>query len=58
MVYSRDLRALKAFRQDYPESLVCLLYMGKDRLEIDGIFCIPCEEFLQKLNPKTLAFFN
>lgn len=50
-VYSKDLRALRAFREDYPEVSVCLLYMGKDRLEIDGIPCIPCEEFLRGVQP-------
>lgn len=52
-VYSKDLRALKTFRQDYPESSVALLYMGEDILNIDGIPCIPCEQFLKKLNPDT-----
>ena len=50
-VESGDLRALRAFREDYPEASVCLLYMGKDRLSIGGIPCIPCEEFLRGLHP-------
>ena len=50
-VYGKDLRALRAFREDYPEASVCLVYMGKDRLEIDGIPCIPCEDFLRGLHP-------
>lgn len=50
-VHSRDLRALRAFRQDYPVSSVNLLYLGSERLEVDGIPCIPCEEFLRDLQP-------
>jgi predicted AAA+ superfamily ATPase len=47
----RDLKALKAFREDYPESLAALLYRGKDRLMIDDILCLPCSDFLQALIP-------
>jgi predicted AAA+ superfamily ATPase len=50
-VHSTDLRALRAFREDYPEASACLLYMGKERLAIDGIPCIPCEDFLRELHP-------
>lgn len=57
-VYGKDLRALKAFHLDYPESSVCLLYMGKNQLEIDGIPCIPCEKFLKRLNPKSSRLWN
>jgi predicted AAA+ superfamily ATPase len=47
----RDLKALKAFREDYPESRAALLYRGKDRLMIDDILCLPCSDFLQALIP-------
>jgi len=50
-VHSTDLRALRSFREDYPEASACLLYMGKERLAIDGIPCIPCEDFLRELHP-------
>lgn len=50
-VRPEDLKALKAFREDYPEAKLRLLYRGKDRLLIDGIFCQPCEEFLRELVP-------
>jgi predicted AAA+ superfamily ATPase len=50
-VASRDLKGLKAFRDDYPESRVALLYRGKDRLMIDDILCLPCSDFLQALTP-------
>lgn len=48
-----DLRGLKAFRKDYPESKPLLLYRGKDNLEIDGIPCWPVERFLTALKPST-----
>ncbi len=51
-VHSTDLRALRAFREDYPEASVCLLYLGKDRLVIDGVLCVPCSEFLRDLHPE------
>ncbi len=47
----RDLKGLKAFREDYPESRVALLYRGRDRLLIDGILCLPCSEFIKQLKP-------
>jgi predicted AAA+ superfamily ATPase len=46
-----DLGALKAFGEDYPEAKRCLLYRGKERLKIDDVMCIPCEEFLMSLIP-------
>ena len=46
-----DLRGLKAFRQDYPECKVLLLYRGADKLEVDGIPCWPVERFLRQLRP-------
>lgn len=55
-VHGKDLRALRAFRDDYPEASVCLLYLGKDRLTIDGIPCIPCEDFLVGLSPEHAMF--
>lgn len=46
-----DLRGLKAFREDYPEAALRLLYRGREILEIDGIRCLPCEDFLLGLIP-------
>jgi predicted AAA+ superfamily ATPase len=48
-VQAADLRALKAFRDDYPEAKVGLLYLGQERLRIDGIDVLPCETFLRQL---------
>lgn len=48
---SRDLNGLRAFKKDYPEAEVCLLYRGDERLMIRDILCLPCEEFLRDLTP-------
>jgi predicted AAA+ superfamily ATPase len=50
-VRSEDLRGLKKFGEDFPESSRWLLYRGKERLLIDDILCLPCEEFLLGLKP-------
>ena len=51
-VHHTDLRALKAFKEDYPEAQVCLLYMGQEELKINDILCLPCNTFLKKLHPQ------
>lgn len=50
-VYSTDLRGLKAFGDDYPEAELMLLYRGDEKLQVDGIRCLPCESFLKNLIP-------
>jgi uncharacterized protein len=50
-VRQADLRGLKAFRADYPEAGLRLLYRGDETLEIDGIRCLPCDAFLRRLVP-------
>jgi len=50
-VYRKDVRALRAFREDYPEARACLVYLGRERLAIEGVLCLPCEEFLKALTP-------
>jgi len=50
-VRQADLRGLKAFRADYPEAGLRLLYRGDESLEIDGIRCVPCDAFLRRLVP-------
>ena len=50
-VRPEDLRALKAFRQDYPLSKTVLLYRGSERLLLDQVLCLPCEKFLKELEP-------
>ena len=50
-VRPEDLRGLKKFGEDFPESRRWLLYRGRERLLIDDVLCIPCEEFLLDLKP-------
>mgnify|MGYP002395866651 CR=1 FL=1 len=53
-VRPEDLRGLKAFGKDFPESRRWLLYRGRERLLSDGILCMPCEELLLQLKPGEL----
>lgn len=48
---SKDLKPLKAFKEDYPEAQTILIYRGNWSLEIDNITCIPAVEFLSNLKP-------
>ncbi len=50
-VRPQDLRALRSFGEDYPQSRRVLLYRGKEQLMRDAALCIPCEEFLLHLQP-------
>ncbi len=50
-VNSKMLKGLTAFREDYPEARALLLYRGEERLLINEILCIPCEQFLERLVP-------
>ncbi len=51
-VRAQDLRALRTFREDYPECELLLLYRGAERLRIDGIWCLPGEQFLREMRPE------
>jgi predicted AAA+ superfamily ATPase len=50
-IHPQDLRPLKTFKEDYPESKVYLLYRGKERLLKGDILCLPCSDFLRQLRP-------
>jgi predicted AAA+ superfamily ATPase len=50
-VQPSDLRGLRAFREDYPTARVALVHRGTERAVIDGIACVPVEEFLRGLLP-------
>ncbi len=52
-IKAQHLRGLKAFTKDYPQCRGLLLYLGNERLVIDGIRCVPCSEFLTALVPGT-----
>ena len=51
-VDAKDLRGLRAFREDYPEAQAALLYRGSDRLRMGDIWCLPVEEFLRRVAPE------
>lgn len=56
VVRNRDLRGLRAFLEDYPEAEARLLYRGGERLDIRGIRCEPCGQYLAGITPgKPLA---
>ncbi len=46
-----DLRFLRRFRDDYPEAECRFGYLGAERLEIDGIRCLPIGELLSGVIP-------
>lgn len=46
-----DLRGLKAFAADYPTARLSFLSRMPERLVIDGVSCLPVEEFLEGLTP-------
>ena len=46
-----DLRGLRTFHEDYPESSPLLLYRGEEALERNGIRCVPVDRFLRGLIP-------
>ena len=50
-IHSTDLRALRAFRDDYPEAETAVLYRGADRLRIDETWCLPVGDFLRHVEP-------
>lgn len=50
-VRPEDLRGLRAFHEDYPDARLTLLYRGRRRLRIEGVSCMPCDEFLLDLRP-------
>ena len=50
-VDTRDLRGLRALREDYPECKAYMLYRGKEVLLRDDVLCVPCELFLRQLRP-------
>ncbi len=51
-IHSKSVNGLLAFKEDYPEAQICLLYRGKERIKIKSVLCLPCQEFLTSLAPK------
>lgn len=50
-VHPGDLKGLKNFNQDYPESTTLLIYRGENPIIQDNILCIPAKDFLINLVP-------
>ena len=55
-VFRRDLRALRAFRDDYPTAEAAVLYRGREQLRIDDVRCIPVDDFLPSVIPNRPLF--
>ncbi|MDA0771879.1 MAG: ATP-binding protein [Cyanobacteria bacterium] len=47
--HPKDFTGLKAFKKDYPEAELMLLYLGSAKQEYQGIQVIPVQEFLPGL---------
>jgi predicted AAA+ superfamily ATPase len=58
IVRSVDLRGLKVFLKDYPQSQAILLYRGKEKLLINNILCLPCSNFLNTLKPGKIGSWS
>ena len=52
-IYPESLRALEAFKQDYPEAECVCLYRGAERVKKGNILCLPCGEFLAGMRPES-----
>jgi predicted AAA+ superfamily ATPase len=50
-VHPEQLRGLQEFKKEYPESQVCLVYCGEQRMYVKDILCVPVSEFLCALKP-------
>lgn len=50
-VRAEDVRALRAFRDDYPSCEPLLVYRGAERLLMNGVRCVPAFDFLAGLRP-------
>lgn len=55
-VDNQDVRALKTFLDDYPASKALFLYRGKEKIHVNGILCMPIEEFLLNIKPNEILF--
>lgn len=53
-IYPESLKALEAFKLDYPEAECVCLYRGKERVKKSNILCLPCGEFLAGIRPESL----
>lgn len=51
VIHPADLRGLEAFKEDYPEAHLFLLYRGKRKYKERNVLCYPVDEFLLKIDP-------
>lgn len=49
-VHAKDVKGLLAFKDDYPDAELTLIYAGKERLKIKNVLCIPANEYLRGLS--------
>ena len=56
-INNKDLKGLKAFKADYPQAKLYLVYSGKQREYHDDIVFLPIEEALKKL-PEILGMMK
>ncbi len=49
-ISNKDLRGLKSFQKDYPQSKGILLYGGKQKLYYDNITALPLEHFFKNIS--------
>ena len=57
-VTSRDVQSLRTFQEEYPECTPLLLFRGKTPTQVNGIFCVPCAEFLLHLEMEQPIWLN
>ncbi len=55
-VFPKDLRGIKAFKEEYPEAQTIVVYRGKIPCVIDEILCMPAEKFLLQIHPDQPIF--
>ena len=53
-IHPVDLRGLRSFKEEYPNSKALFLYRGKERIVKERILCLPCVEFIRELRPDRL----
>lgn len=57
-IHPKELTGLEKFLADYPQATGILLYRGKVRYKEKGILCIPVEEFLMGVDPRSSLVSN
>ena len=50
-IRQNDVKHLQAFKEDYPQARLLLIYRGHERLKRDNVLCMPCQEFFMNLRP-------